>query len=107
LEWVESFKFLCVHITKELTWSTHTHTVLKMARQRLFPLRRLKRFGMGPQTLKKFYRCTIESILTGCITAWYGNCKAPDRKTLQRVVAELPASRAPIPGLVRGSPEEL
>ena len=40
---------------------------------------------MGPQILKKFYSCTIESILTGCITAWYGNCSASDRKALQRV----------------------
>ena len=52
----------------------------------VIPLRRLKRFGMGPQILKKFYSCTIESILTGCITAWYGNCSASDRKALQRVV---------------------
>jgi hypothetical protein len=37
----------------------------------LFPLRRLKRFGIGPQILKRFYNCTIESILTGCITAWH------------------------------------
>ncbi|KAK6314528.1 hypothetical protein J4Q44_G00159870 [Coregonus suidteri] len=36
--------------------------------------------------LKKLYGCTIESILTGCITAWYGNCSASDRKALQRVV---------------------
>ena len=28
---------------------------------------------MGPQIIKRFYSCTIESILTGCITAWYGN----------------------------------
>ena len=45
-----------------------------------------ERFGMGPQILKRFYRCTIESILTGCITAWYGNCSASNRKALQRVV---------------------
>ncbi|XP_064880144.1 olfactory receptor 2G6-like [Oncorhynchus nerka] len=31
-------------------------------------------------------RCTIESILSGCITAWYGNCYAHNRKVLQRVV---------------------
>ena len=61
--------------------------------------RRLKRFGTGPQIVKRFYSCTIESILTGCITAWYGNCSASDRKALQRLVrmaeyitgAELPA----------------
>jgi hypothetical protein len=62
VEQVASFKFLSVHITNELTWSKHTKTVVKRARQNLFPLRRLKRFGMGPQILKRFYRCTIESM---------------------------------------------
>ena len=33
-----------------------------------------------------FYRCTIESILSGCITAWYGNCTTLNRKALQRMV---------------------
>jgi gmma-aminobutyric acid receptor subunit gamma len=41
---------------------------------------------MGPQILKSFYSCTIESIQTGCITACYGNCSTSDRKALQRVV---------------------
>ena len=41
---------------------------------------------MGPEILKRFYSCNIESILTGCITAWYGNCLASERKALQRVV---------------------
>ena len=58
----ESFKFLGVHINNKLTWSKHK-TVVKQARQNLFPLRRLKRFGMGPQILKRFYSCTIESIM--------------------------------------------
>ena len=64
VERVESFKLLCVHITNKLTWSKHTKTVVKRARQNLFPFRRLKRFSMGPQILKRFYSCTIESILT-------------------------------------------
>ena len=83
---VESFKFLGVHITNKLSWSKHTKTVVKRARQSIFPLRRLKRYGMGPQILKTFYSCTIESILTGCITAWYGNCSASDCTKPQRVV---------------------
>jgi hypothetical protein len=66
--------------------SKHTKTVVKRARQNIFSLRRLKRFGMGPQILKRFYSCTIESVLKGCITAWHGNCSASDRKALQRVV---------------------
>ena len=85
VEQVESFKFLGIHIPNKLTWTKHTKTVVKRARQNLFPLRRLKRFGKGPQILKRFYSCTIESILMDCITAWYGNCSASDRKALQRV----------------------
>ena len=65
----------------------------------LFPLRRLKRFGMGPQILNRFYSCTIESILTGCITAWYGNCSASDHKALG---PNFLPSRTSIPGGVGG-----
>ncbi|XP_064857649.1 uncharacterized protein LOC115142632 [Oncorhynchus nerka] len=86
VEQIESFKFLGVHINNKLDWSKHTKAVVKRARQSLFPLRKRKTFGMGPEILKRFYSCNIKSILTGCITAWYGNCSASDRKTLQRVV---------------------
>uniref|UniRef100_A0AAZ3S0Y5 Reverse transcriptase domain-containing protein n=1 Tax=Oncorhynchus tshawytscha TaxID=74940 RepID=A0AAZ3S0Y5_ONCTS len=86
VEQVESFKFLGIHINNKLEWSKHTKTVVKRTRQSLFPLRKLKRFGMGPEILKRFSSCNIESIQTGCITAWYGNCSASDRKALQRVV---------------------
>ena len=70
VEQVERFKFLGVHIANKLSWSKHTNTVVKRARQNLFPLTRLKRFVMGPQILKRFYSCTIEINQTGCITAW-------------------------------------
>ncbi len=69
---VSSFKFLCVHIAEDLIWSAHTDAVLKKAHQRLFFLRRLRKFGMSPSILRSFYTCTVESILTGCITAWFG-----------------------------------
>ena len=69
VEQVESFKFLGGHITNKLEWSKHTKTVMKRARQNLFPLRKLKCFGMGPYILKKFYICNIDSN-PGCITAW-------------------------------------
>eukprot|EP00061_Rhincodon_typus_P017534 g46259.t1 len=36
--------------------------------------------------LTNFYRCTIESILPRCITVWYGNHSAQDRKKPQNVV---------------------
>jgi hypothetical protein len=71
VERVESFNFLGVQITKELSWSTHTNTVVKKAQKHLFPLRRLKRFGMGTQILKKIYRCTIGS---NSILGWCSFC---------------------------------
>ena len=79
-------KFLGVHITDKLKWSTHTDSVVKKAQQRLFNLRRLKKFMLSPKTLTNFYRCTIKSILSGCITALYSNGTTLNRKALQRVV---------------------
>ena len=55
VEQVELFKLLGVHITKDRSWPKYTNTFVKRVRQHLFPLRRLKRFGMGPQNLKRFY----------------------------------------------------
>ena len=72
--WYQRDLYNGVHVTDKLKWSTHTGSVVKKAQQRLFNLRRLKKFGLSPKTLTNFYRCTIESILLGCITAWYGNC---------------------------------
>ncbi|KAF7655017.1 hypothetical protein LDENG_00062100, partial [Lucifuga dentata] len=86
VERVGSFKFLGVHITEDLSWTLHTDTVTKKAHQRLYFLRRLRKFGMNTSILTNFYRCTIESLLTGCITVWYGNCSAQSRKSLQKVV---------------------
>ncbi len=86
VERVNSFKFPGVHITEDLIWSAPTDAVLKKAHQRLFFLRRLRKFGTSPRILRSFYTCTVESILTGCITAWFGNSTAGNRRALQRVV---------------------
>ncbi len=86
VERVSSFKFLGVHITEDLTWSAHTDAVLKKAHQRLFFLRRLRKFGTSPRILRSFYTCTVESILIGCITICFGNSTAGNRRALQRVV---------------------
>ncbi len=73
VERVNSFKFLGVHITEDLTWSAHTDTLLNKTHQRLIFPRWMRKFGMSPSILRTFYTCSVESILTGCITAWFGN----------------------------------
>ena len=75
VEKVESFKFLGVHITDKLKWSTHTDSVVKKAQQCLFNFRRLKKLGLSLKSLTNFYRCTIESILLA--VSPHGTATAP------------------------------
>ncbi|KAK1787234.1 hypothetical protein P4O66_002747 [Electrophorus voltai] len=75
-----------VHISQDLSWSRHTSSLAKKARQRLYHLRRLRDFRLPSKVLRNFYTCTIESILTGNITVWFGNSTKQDRQALQRVV---------------------
>ncbi|KAI5090364.1 gastrula zinc finger protein XlCGF28.1-like [Silurus meridionalis] len=85
VEIVKSTKFLGVHLADNLTWSLNTSSITKKAQQRLYFLRRLRKAHLPPPILSMFYRGTIESILSSCITAWFGNCTVSDRKTLQRI----------------------
>ncbi len=58
---------------------------LKKARQRLYHLRQLRKFRVSPTILKTFSGA-IESVLTQCISVWYGNSSKQDCKAMQRVV---------------------
>ncbi len=64
----------------------YTHSNTGQARQRLYHLRQLRKFRVSPAILKTFYSGTIESVLTQCISVWYGNSSSQDCKALQRVV---------------------
>ncbi len=83
---VSSFKYLGVNISDDLTWTTHIQTQVKKARQRLYHLRQLRKFRVSPEILKTFYSGAIESVLTQCISVWYGNASYQDCIALQRVV---------------------
>ncbi|KAK1806255.1 hypothetical protein P4O66_000131 [Electrophorus voltai] len=86
VERVDSFRYLGVHISQDLSWSRHTSSLAKKARQRLYHLRCLRDFRLPSKVLRNFYTCTIESILTGNITVWFGNSTKQVRQALQRVV---------------------
>ena len=51
MEKVERYISLRTH-HRQMKWSTHTDSVVKKAQQCLFNLRRLKKFGLSPKTLK-------------------------------------------------------
>lgn len=100
VERVSCFKYLGVNISEDLSWSPHITTVVKKARQRLYHLRRLRKFRIPSDMQKSFYSATIESVITGSITTWYGNCTAQDKIALHRVVhAAEKITGAILPGL--------
>ncbi|KAK1800981.1 hypothetical protein P4O66_004728 [Electrophorus voltai] len=68
------------HYQPDLSWSRHTNSLAKKARQRLY------HFRLPSKVLRNFYTCTIESILTGNVTVWFGDSTKQDRQALQRVV---------------------
>ncbi len=83
---LSSTKFLGVHIPEDLSWTNNTTALAKKAHQRLYFLRKLRRDRAPAPLMCTFYRGTIESILTSCITVWYGAFNTSCRKTLQRIV---------------------
>ncbi|KAK1804731.1 hypothetical protein P4O66_003584 [Electrophorus voltai] len=87
VERVDSFRYLGVHISQDLSWSRHTNSLAKKARQRLYHLRRLRDFRLPSKVLRNFYTCTIESILTGNITVWFGNSTKQDRQALHDCIS--------------------
>ncbi|KAK3554856.1 hypothetical protein QTP86_000962 [Hemibagrus guttatus] len=100
VERVSSFKYHGVDISEDLTWTLNTTQLVKKAQQQLYFLRRLRKFGMPFKILNNFYSCVIESVLTNCITVWYGSTTMRDRKHLQRVVKTAEKIiRTPLPSL--------
>ncbi len=86
VERVSSFKYLGLNISEDLTWTAHIQTQVKKARERLYHLRQLRKSRVSPAILKTFYSGAIESVLTLCISGWYGNISNQDCKALQSCV---------------------
>lgn len=86
MERVSSLKFLGIHVSEHLKWTVNTAALVRKAQQRLYFLRTLRKAHLSARLLKSFYHCVVESILTYCITVWYGNCAMVERAALQRVI---------------------
>ena len=89
VERVSNFRFLGIHIQKDLTWTINTKALLKKAQQRLYFLRILRKNNLQEKMLMSFYRCTIETVLSYGISLWFASCTAAERKALQRVIKSL------------------
>ncbi|KAI4871720.1 hypothetical protein NFI96_009883, partial [Prochilodus magdalenae] len=83
-EEVSALSEWCYHNNLSLNISNTKEMIVdyrKLQRGGHSPLTWLMRFGLPPDILTNFYRCTIESI-----PVWYGSCTAYNRKALKRVV---------------------
>src|SRR4029434_11066601 len=71
------------HMHARMRTHTHRHTP---THTRLHFLKVLVKNNLECKLLMAFYRTTIESVLTYCISAWYSGCTAADKRALQRVI---------------------
>lgn len=77
-EVVKIFKFLSVNIAN-LFRSSHINAMVKKTHQWLFP-----QTTKGIRHVFNFGGCTVESILSGCITTWFANCSAKTRSNCRK-----------------------
>lgn len=64
----------------------HTVVMIMKSRRHIYFQCHRKTFGMNTRIPPSFYKCSIQSTLTRCISAWHGKHSALDRMNLQRVV---------------------
>lgn len=86
MEKVTSFKFLGTSISEDITRSINTTALNKKAQQRLFFHTTLRKTCLLQQMLITFYGCSVESILTYCISVWFSSCTVSEKNALQKVV---------------------
>ncbi len=72
-------------LLRTLNWTTQTDSSEEGPPASLLP-QATEEIWSELNIFRQFYSCTVESILTGCITAWYENCIALNRKALKRIV---------------------
>ena len=73
MERVHTLRFLGVLISADISWSENIKAVCKKAQQRLHFLRVVRKYNLNSNLLRTIYRSSIESLLTYCITIWYGS----------------------------------
>jgi len=67
---VDRYRYLIMHISEDLTWTTHISTLVQKARQHLYHLRQLRKLKISTALQRFSYTTTIESLFTESIITW-------------------------------------
>ena len=87
VEFVDSFKFLGIVISSDLSWLNNSSSIVNRCLQvRLHFLRQLKKFGFNQSILLHFYRSVIESIICFGITVWFKGTTSGEKAQLEQIV---------------------
>jgi hypothetical protein len=86
VEIVSQYKYLGNIIDDKLKGYDNISKIYKKCNQRMYFLRKLKNVHIDPTILTMFYKSIIQSVLTFCISSWYGHCTTTHKKQLEKIV---------------------
>ena len=85
LEVVEQIRLLGVTIRSDLKWYSNTTNIVQRAVNKLWVLRRLKKFGAQTDELIDLYTKYCRSILEYAVPVWHSSITANESSNIERV----------------------
>ena len=86
VEVVKEYKYLENVIDHKLKGDMNVSQIHKKCNQLLYFLRKLKNVKVDHTILTLFYTSIIQSVLSFCISSWFGNCSDGDIGKLSKIV---------------------
>ena len=86
IQQVCEFKYLGIVLDSKLKWDKWTDQICTKSQQRMFHLKKLLSFNVERRMLQMFYCSFIESILSFCITCWFGNATEAQKKRVRGII---------------------
>ena len=86
VEQVQTYKYLGVTVDNKFSWEIHTKNTVSKMNKRMYFLRKLSQFQVNLKLKTMFFKATIESLVSFCITVWGGNSRKEDKGRIDRII---------------------
>ena len=83
---VDEYKYLGNIIDNKLKGNLNVSNIYKKCNQRMYFLRKLKNVKVDGTILTLFYYSIIQSVLSFCISSWFGACTKNEKDKLSKIV---------------------